>query len=185
MYEATIPGWIGDRACALRYRLPSISITLPSLADLRREGAVDALITRVENAMRDHLQREIDGHAKLYLLKGRREPASRDGPLKTAAVLRFRPYLNIVREDHRVALTRLLLSHHPLALEALRHEDLSLGRTFVPRDRRLCRFCAEAMESPEHALLECSANMTLPLIRARFLAPQILPVAVVTPAKLN
>lgn len=120
--------------------------------------------------MQAHLQQELNERPKLYLLKDRKEPASRGGPLETAEILRFRPYLSVVREDHRVALTRLLFSHHPLALEALRHEDLSLGRKFVPRDRRLCRFCTGAVETPEHALLECTANTTLPLIRARFLA---------------
>lgn len=88
--------------------------------------------------MRDHLRQEINGRSKLYLLKGRQEPASRDGPLEAAEVLRFRPYLNVVREDHRVTLTRLLLSHHPLAPEALRHQDLTLGRKFVPRHSRGC-----------------------------------------------
>lgn len=34
----------------------------------------------------------------------------------------------------------------------------------------MCRFCSGAVESPEHAFLECTANLTLPLIRARFLA---------------
>ncbi|VDC04317.1 unnamed protein product [Peniophora sp. CBMAI 1063] len=170
MYTATVSGWIGDIAWALKNRLPSTHIRLPSLADLKEDGAVDALIRQVEKAMRDHLQGEINERSKLYLLRDRQEPASRDGPLQAAAILRFRPYLNVVREDHRFALTRLLLSHHPLALEVLRHEDLTLGRKFVPREHRLCRFCAGAVESPEHALLECMANTTLPLIRARFFA---------------
>ena len=79
-------------------------------------------------AQRASVQREIDARPKLYLLKDRLQPVPRDGSLGPAAILHLRPYLNVVREDHRVALTRLLLAHHPLALEALRHEDLSLGQ---------------------------------------------------------
>lgn len=129
--EATIPGWIGDPAYALRFRLPPISIRLPPIQELTLEGAIDTLIAQVESAMRTHLKNELDPRSKLYLLQDRRQPGLRDGPL---------------REDHCVTLTKLLLSRRALALEVLRRQDLSVGR----------RLCAATMEFHKHAPLGCT-----------------------------
>ncbi len=58
---------------------------------------------------------------------------------------------------HRVALTRLILSDHCLAVEQLRrHEKYFLP--CIPREDRLCRFCLEGIETPEHALLLCTGT---------------------------
>ena len=40
---------------------------------------------------------------KLYLLQDRMESYSRKGPLEAAAIIRFRPYLGVLREDHRTS----------------------------------------------------------------------------------
>ncbi|KAF9042824.1 hypothetical protein BDZ89DRAFT_902485, partial [Hymenopellis radicata] len=50
----------------------------------------------------------------------------------------------------------MLLSHHHLAIEEMRYTRR--GQEPVPRQRRLCRFCESAIETPEHALLSCNAN---------------------------
>ncbi|KAJ7044422.1 hypothetical protein C8F04DRAFT_942285, partial [Mycena alexandri] len=58
-------------------------------------------------------------------------------------------------------------SHHSLALEQLRYTDHAYQP--VPTHERLCRFCIAAVESPEHALLECRANLQMADCRNVFL----------------
>ncbi|KAJ7818102.1 hypothetical protein B0H14DRAFT_2373526 [Mycena olivaceomarginata] len=70
-------------------------------------------------------------------------------------------------QKHREALTSILLSTHRLALEKLRYTDHA--HKPVPRDDRLCRFCVARVESPEHALLECYANLDIIALRSVFL----------------
>ena len=82
--------------------------------------------------------------------------------------LQFRHYLNVVNPKHRKALTRLLLSSHCLALERLRWVELRPPR--IDRSLRVCRFCKAEIESPEHALLECTAEPQLLMLRADFIS---------------
>ncbi|KAJ6449896.1 hypothetical protein C8R45DRAFT_751526, partial [Mycena sanguinolenta] len=42
-------------------------------------------------------------------------------------------------------------------------------RPKIPRDLRVCRFCKAEIESPEHALLECTAELQLVQMRQDFL----------------
>ncbi|KAJ6483349.1 hypothetical protein C8R45DRAFT_830461 [Mycena sanguinolenta] len=62
---------------------------------------------------------------------------------------------------------QLLLSSHCLALERLRWVEFR--RPVIPRDLRVCRFCKAEIESPEHALLECTAELQLVKMREDFL----------------
>jgi hypothetical protein len=73
----------------------------------------------------------------------------------------------VTTQAHREALTSIMLSTHSLALEKLRHVDHALPR--VPRNERFCRFCTTAVESPEHALLECQASPAVVNLREIFL----------------
>ncbi|KAJ7474627.1 hypothetical protein B0H11DRAFT_1728322, partial [Mycena galericulata] len=50
----------------------------------------------------------------------------------------------------------IMLSTHLLALERLR--DVNHEHQSVPQDERLCCLCLGAVESPEHALVECRAS---------------------------
>lgn len=77
----------------------------------------------------------------------------------TSPAMRFRSYLRIPDARHRIALTRLLLSDHDLALELLRWEK-------IPEDQRLCRRCRTRVESPEHILFECDSSPAI-LLRRR------------------
>ncbi|KAJ7031710.1 hypothetical protein C8F04DRAFT_1109525 [Mycena alexandri] len=56
---------------------------------------------------------------------------------------------------------------HSLALEQLRYTDHAYQP--VPTHERLCRFCIAAVENPEHALLECRANLQMADCRNVFL----------------
>jgi hypothetical protein len=38
----------------------------------------------------------------------------------------------------------------------------------IPRSERLCRFCKQKIETPEHALLDCKSNAELVNIREHF-----------------
>lgn len=101
---------------------------------------------------------------KLMLLKNRRE-WSADGRM-VHNVLRFRDYLNVRTREHRRALTRLVCSDHPLAVEQ--------GRRRVPATAlnwRICRFCRlqGAIETETHILIDCSSPLLEPL-REEFMA---------------
>ncbi|KAF6759044.1 hypothetical protein DFP72DRAFT_782591, partial [Ephemerocybe angulata] len=79
------------------------------------------------------------------------------------SIIKFRRYLQVPNYKHRTALTKILLSNHLLALERLRWRDPR-----PPRESRLCRLCEKAVESPEHALLECK-RLGPTVLRRKFL----------------
>lgn len=75
-------------------------------------------------------------------------------------------YLNVRTREHRRALTRLVCSDHPLAVEQ--------GRRTVPAtvpNWRICRFCRlqGAIETEAHVLIDCSSPLLEPL-REEFMA---------------
>ncbi|KAJ7440840.1 hypothetical protein B0H11DRAFT_1750479 [Mycena galericulata] len=108
--------------------------------------------------MRD-LQTDINQSTRLYLLHERREPLEDDEPKAITAV--FRHYLAlVVNSTHRKALTRLLLSQHPLAVERLRYKK-RYHREVVPRGLRRCRFGCGKVETVEHALFFCDESARL------------------------
>ena len=61
----------------------------------------------------------------------------------------------------------MLLSDHPLTLEHGRWAERD--RPIIPANQRLCRFCRDEVESPEHALFECTRSWELLNSRAEFL----------------
>ncbi|KZV85270.1 hypothetical protein EXIGLDRAFT_595852, partial [Exidia glandulosa HHB12029] len=117
------------------------SFTLPVPGEVSLQ-ALEQLRSKVDSHMRDEFKQELDDKKKLYLLRERKGP-----------VLALRPYLGIRNGQHRESLTHLLLSTHTLAVERLRWVERY--RLKVPFAERLCRFCLTAVETPEHALLEC------------------------------
>ncbi|CAA7260997.1 unnamed protein product [Cyclocybe aegerita] len=123
---------------------------------------VEKAVATLNTAMLAELQGAINNSPKLYLLHGLRE---RGDGLK---VLDFRHYLHVPNAAHRRAITQILLSSHSLALERLRWTEHRRPR--IPREDRKCRICKEAIESPEHALLECQADENLTTLRNTFIA---------------
>ncbi len=150
--ESGHASWVADLTIVLA-RLP-IPVRLPPVLGLSQHG-VDGCIMSVEASARLHLQRQIDSSVRLYLLHDRLEPLEGAAPAYRAMF--FRHYLTVRVAKHRVALTRLILSDHCLAVEQLRRH----GKYFlpcIPREDRLCRFCLEGIETPEHALLLCTGS---------------------------
>ena len=111
--------------------------------------------------MMTDLQRTIEDSLKLYLLHGMRGKGS---PRK---LMDFRHYLRVPNAAHRKAITQVLMSAHALALERLRWTEHR--RPCIPREDRKCRLCRVAIESPEHALLECMADENLVTLRNSFI----------------
>ncbi|KAJ7844750.1 hypothetical protein B0H14DRAFT_2171188, partial [Mycena olivaceomarginata] len=68
---------------------------------------------------------------------------------------------------HRKALTRLLVSQHPLAVERMRYKQ-RYHRENVPRHCRLCRFGCGVVETVEHALFFCTGAVKLTECRGMF-----------------
>ncbi|KAJ7911796.1 hypothetical protein B0H13DRAFT_2008690 [Mycena leptocephala] len=68
--------------------------------------------------------------------------------------------------EHHLALTRMVLSSHSLAVEHRRWQER--GKPVVPREWRKCRFCQDSVEDPAHALFIC-AHPKLAQVRERFL----------------
>jgi hypothetical protein len=143
-----------------------IDIVPARLSALDRDG-YKALRDLIMRAMDRWINSEIQRCSKkLYLLQDRREPQEK-GPA-VYKPLAFRHYLLVFNPQHRKALTRVLLSAHPLASERLRWTDRY--RKYVPPEKRLCRFCVSACETPEHALFDCMAHAVLVVLRTTFLA---------------
>jgi hypothetical protein len=152
------PCWINDLRIVL-LNLPC-AVSPPDLALIDAEG-IKTLDSVIVSSMKRWLDNEMES-PKLYLLQGRLE-LEKDKPPQHKT-LWFRHYLRVPTVAHRRALTRLLLSDHGLAIEQLRRTR----GPYIPREHRLCRFCINSVESPEHALLECVASHKLVLLRNEF-----------------
>ncbi|KAJ7165282.1 hypothetical protein C8R46DRAFT_834553, partial [Mycena filopes] len=127
-------------------------VLLPSLPELTAEICESLGKAVYVAAMRD-LQNEVNSSTRLYLLHGRREPLKNDPPKAITVVLRH--YLQmVVNAAHRKALTRMLVSQHPLGIERLRYVT-RYHPTVVPRALRRCRFGCGSVETVEHALFFC------------------------------
>ena len=83
-----------------------------------------------------------------------------------SSALSRRAYLDITHRPVRVALTRLLLGEHCLAVALLRHPTRTHRR--VERHDRLCRFGDGAVEDELHALFSCRGTEVLVRERDRF-----------------
>ncbi|KAF8126883.1 hypothetical protein K438DRAFT_1790249 [Mycena galopus ATCC 62051] len=87
---------------------------------------------------------EVQASTRLYLLHDRLEPLKDEAPQKITMILRH--YLELVTNpNHRKAITRLLVSQHPLAIDRMRNKS-RYHRVEVPRDLRVCWFgCREKL----------------------------------------
>jgi len=110
------PGWISD----IIHVLKSLPFELPPLNfNTLMPHEVQMMIDAVDAGSERHLHQSLEQSPKMYLLVGRREQLKRGGPPKIKG-LYFRKYLEIDDNEHRKALTRLILSDHKLAIERLR-----------------------------------------------------------------
>ncbi|THV03113.1 hypothetical protein K435DRAFT_852183 [Dendrothele bispora CBS 962.96] len=68
----------------------------------------------------------------------------------------LRHYLVLVENaDYCRAITALFFGRHVFAIARL---EWMKGNT-IQKERRLCRFCKAAIETPEHAALQCQADL--------------------------
>lgn len=147
-------GWLSK----LRDDLLLLGLTLPPNPDV---GDVSDVLRRFENAVRLNVFNDINCSPKLDLLHSRRDFSS--GRPRTVHSIAFRNYLLLKNRELRVALTKLVLSDHSLAIERLRWRN---GRDYdIPQGMRLCRFCVQAVEDPLHALFQCTASDELRALR--------------------
>ncbi|KAH9831457.1 uncharacterized protein C8Q71DRAFT_675673, partial [Rhodofomes roseus] len=140
MAIAGADSWLGDLHHALQ--------SLPVPVEMDKHAALTAdyisnMLERLRISLVEHLRQEIAFSQRLVMLAAR---ASRE------PVLERRDYLSITRREHRVALIRPLASDHPLAVEQMRRRTPP-----VPREWRVCRFCARrgSIEDETHTLLRC------------------------------
>ncbi|KAE9395700.1 hypothetical protein BT96DRAFT_744866, partial [Gymnopus androsaceus JB14] len=131
------------------YELPD-NTTLCSASDSTVLGDFNkAIQTAVTTWISDELNHV---SKRSYLLQIRQEPQE-NGRLKYH-ISCLRHYLSEIQNPrHRKALTRLITGDHSLAVVRLNWSDNH--RLQVPHEQRLCRFCTQEVETPEHALLQC------------------------------
>ncbi|KZV88109.1 hypothetical protein EXIGLDRAFT_839455 [Exidia glandulosa HHB12029] len=149
--------WFLDAQKALRLLHKPVHLDF-----IEDSGEIDTLRSAVADSARAFVEDKLRGSTKLVLLQHRpRETAHDRGSWGEAPPLSFRAYLRLPIPTHRVALTRLLLSDHALAVERLRWEN-------IPHNQRLCRFCEDGVEDEVHALLLCDGSADLRELRATF-----------------
>ncbi|KAF8240097.1 hypothetical protein L208DRAFT_1224108, partial [Tricholoma matsutake] len=122
---------------------------------------VDEVTKLFKVKMEAYIQSELEASPKL---QNRLEP-DKDCP-PSHKTLHFRHYLSVPNSVHRKALTSLLLSSHALAIECLRWPEHHCP--CIQQQWRLCCLCKNLVESPEHALLECTGSYELNNLRKKF-----------------
>jgi hypothetical protein len=114
-------------------------VQLPGLPELTPEKC-DTLMKAVYSAAMRDLQMDINLSTCFYLLHDRLEPLENETLKAITAVLRHYLVL-VVNAKHRKALTRLLVSQHPLAIECLRYKKRR-HTSVVPRVLRWNMQCS-------------------------------------------
>jgi hypothetical protein len=136
--QASKPGWLVDVLWSWRKLDKPLIMDVPELVEYIRNSSFDALITQLHDLAKAAATVVINNAPKLELIRGPRE-RNREGQL-VAEVYRLRDSLLVPIATHHMALTRLLLSGHVLAVEQMRRAVRGQRRG-VPRDQRIvCRF---------------------------------------------
>lgn len=150
--------WYGDLQAAVEF----FGATLPPAAALTVD-AVDRAADLARRTLLGRVNAEFQTSPKLWLLRG----TTTSGKVGRAGVtMLLREYLFISKKPLRRALNNFLLSDHNLAIEVLRYSTRSAPP--IPRERRLCRFCQDAVEDEIHAAFICNGDAGLVLARERF-----------------
>ncbi|KAI5897156.1 uncharacterized protein SCHCODRAFT_01124747 [Schizophyllum commune H4-8] len=158
--SASRPGWFNDLRIIVGRLCPALTHVWERLRYL---DGVATLINGVESTAGDRLRQDLRTDHRLVLLQGQGALGG-SGPLPKT----HRSYLDVHIPAHRKALTRLMLSEHPLAIEQLRR--VSRYRPRFDRDLRICRLCRSAVEDEVHVLLHCDGDDDLVQLRGELLA---------------
>ncbi|PPR04341.1 hypothetical protein CVT24_013419 [Panaeolus cyanescens] len=154
--------WVKDLETCIK-DLPNGAIKLPDLETASRND-IEIIVREIKETAAQELQLAISQSTKLYLLHHWLDSAAIATGTRTRAE---RYYLEIKNPRHRIALTQIIFSSHTLAVERLRWSEHR--RPKIPREQRLCRFCTVQVETPEHALLQCTGNEEVSKMRDQFL----------------
>ncbi|KAI0628707.1 hypothetical protein C8Q77DRAFT_1067800 [Trametes polyzona] len=153
--HAGAPSWWSD------LHLVGLALDEPIHIPLRRfptATSTTALLAQLHDALARSVERAVALSGRLPLLQRRlahRSLMRRGAPIPLGEVCAYRAYLDLPTQRQREAITLLLLSEHPLAVERLRRQ-----KTPPPRSERKCRFCLQpwAVEDETHTLLECDGG---------------------------
>ncbi|KAJ7051588.1 hypothetical protein C8F01DRAFT_1339221 [Mycena amicta] len=157
--------WILHLRKALSRLTPHVEFSIAEI--MTRPEMVEDTMKNVEHSLHSWITTKISESSRVSeLLASRVEYDSETGKLIKRPLF-FRHYLRVAAPNHRIALTRFVLSSHPLAVERRRWKERR--RPEVPREWRLCRFCKVEVEDPAHAMFLCS-HPPLTAIREVFLA---------------
>jgi len=152
--------WLVDLRHTL-LRLPT-PVTLDYWQPLTM-AVVDTCLGDIRTAVCADLAAAMLSSSPLVLVQGRLVATKDRKPVARACAMRV--YLDIDVREYRVAITRLVTSDNPLAVEQLRR-----CMPPVPHERRVCRFCRPRymIEDEAHMLLDCT-DAWLTLLRDVFL----------------
>lgn len=166
--ERISKGWFTDLMAILKRNLSeAVKSRIPTPDEFRDPKMCQEFRDEVRRSKKDWFRAELERtQAKTYLLLNRREPR-KDGEGYGYVAMCLRKYLvDIWQSRYRKAFTKLICGDHPLAVERLRWTDNH--RVQVLHEERICRFCREQVETPEHALLRCKEE-TVVQMRHKFL----------------
>ncbi|KAI0634175.1 hypothetical protein C8Q77DRAFT_1257129 [Trametes polyzona] len=152
--HAGAPSWWSD------LHLVGLALVEPIHIPLRRfptTDGVDALLAQLRESLARSVECAVSLSRRLPLLQRRlthQSLARQDAPIPLGEVCAYRAYLDLPTRRQREAITLLLLSEHPLAVERLRRH-----RAPIPCSKRKCHFCLQpwAVEDETHTLLECDS----------------------------
>ncbi|KAG6884744.1 hypothetical protein C0992_005811 [Termitomyces sp. T32_za158] len=129
--------------------------------DIWDADRLQQLIDEVKISCDTGLRHIVTNSSKLSLIRMRLAASDTDN------ISEFRHYLEITTPAYRKAFTKLVVSNHVLGIEVLRHTQRYRAQP-LPRQWRLCRFCAQDVEDEVHALLLCDGHAELTQTRAAF-----------------
>ncbi|KAF9008136.1 hypothetical protein BDZ89DRAFT_900770, partial [Hymenopellis radicata] len=158
LYNGHHSSWLADLDLMVSsFAGPNAHVPALQLLSALSADAVDFSIRSIKRAQHSALDTKVEESISLYLLHGRLEPQE-DGPLKhiTACIRHYLCGVSIA--NHRFAMTRILLGAHNL------HGIHSANSQARP-ELQQCRMCHNHLETPEHMLLQCTADSETTLIR--------------------
>jgi hypothetical protein len=133
--------WVNDLRIVLSRLYIPVSLDISGPLEV---AAVEQAMGLIEESMEAWIANEIETSARTKdLLVGRLEMDNDTGKLAKKA-LDFRHYLRVKTPEHRLALTRMVLSSHSLAVEHRKWKER--GKDVVPREWRRCRFCNDFID---------------------------------------
>ncbi|KAE9383613.1 hypothetical protein BT96DRAFT_968600 [Gymnopus androsaceus JB14] len=159
--------WIGDLKNVIAKWCPDFSLPLTdALLNATDSTIMGNFKECCEKAMHAWIDSELTRVvSRTYILKLRKEPSTNGTCMSYKDMCAWSYISDIANVKHQKAFTKLITGDHPLAVVRLTWPDNH--QTKIPHHDRLCCFCKTAVETPEHAMLQCMDN-TLQIRRDEF-----------------